>query len=217
MEEHSIYITRSTDGMIGRMDIQELGDEWDLWTTIEHHFPRAWELMDENNILAVDEDQYDRDVDEIFDYGEDSDLCDWLRTVRVVVRDSNGAQVTAFEGFVEDRQKLIDRAVDWATETIEDSGADTAEVQVTIEIGDDEVWSWQDALRTRPVVMEVILQDGTRKEETFSHAYRDYDDDYFFDEAMSLVGGNLAVTQKVADLVREIRVDGRTIYPEESA
>ena len=215
MEEHSIYIVRKTDGMIGRMDIQELGDEWDLWTTIEHYFPRAWEMMDEKNILAVDEDQYDRDVDEIFDYGEDSDLCDWLETVRVVVRDSNGAQ-TAFEGFDERRHQLVIRAVDWATETIEHSGADTAEVQVTITIGDDEVWSWQEALRVRPVVMEIILQDGTRKEETYSHAYRDYDDDYFFDEAMSLVGGKLAVTKKVEDLVREIRVDGRTIYPEGS-
>lgn len=144
MEEHSIYITRKTDGMIGRLDVQDLGDEWDLWTTIEHHFPRAWELMDEKDILAVDEDQYDRDVDEIFDQGEDSDLCDWLETVRVVVRTTIGAQ-TAFEGFSEDRQKLIDRARDWATETIENSGVDTSEVQATITIGDEEVWSWREA------------------------------------------------------------------------
>ena len=148
MEEHSIYIKRKTDGMIGRLDVQDLGDEWDLWTTIEHHFPSAWELMDEKDLLAVGEDQYDSDVDEIFDQGEDFDLCDWLRTVVVEVVEHDGFRrktLKTFEG--ESRETLVDRARDWATQWIESSGVDTSELDVRIHVGDDEVWSWQEASR----------------------------------------------------------------------
>lgn len=146
MEEHSIYIARA-DGVIGRLDVQELDDEWDVWSSIKKHWPRAYELIDPFNILGVDADIYDRDVDTVFDYGEDSDLCEWLDCIRATVRDSNGDPMTAFEDAADNRDRTIIRAIDWATATIEESGADTAAVQVTITIGDEEIWNWQDAIR----------------------------------------------------------------------
>lgn len=143
----SIYITRKTDGMIARLDVPELIEGWDAWQTIGKYFPASWYVMDITDLRGVDLDIFDRDVDAIFNPGEDSDLDNWLRTVCVAVRDSNGDLMKQFEGPAANRTYLIIDAIDWATETFESCGADTSEIQATITIGDEEIWNWQDAIR----------------------------------------------------------------------
>lgn len=134
----SIYITRKTDGMIARLDVPELIEGWDAWQTIGKYFPASWYVMDITDLRGVNLDIFDRDVDAIFCPGEDSNLDNWLRTVYVTVRDSNGDSIKQLEGPAADRTHLIIEAIWWTIATIEDSG-DTADVQVTITVGDEDL------------------------------------------------------------------------------
>lgn len=137
------WVTRE-DGKVARLYLNNWHDDADIWTQIEADYPEALDLMEDCPESA---DVIEHHVwDETFRPGDGDELADWLQTVVVEVVEYHGPHghmLKSFEG--QNRQGLIDRAIDWATETIENSGVDTSELEVIVQVGDDEVWSWREA------------------------------------------------------------------------
>ena len=137
------WVTRE-DGKVARLYLNDWHDGTDIWTQIEADYPQAVDAMEDCPESA---DVIEHHVwDETFRPGDGVELADWLRTVVVEVVEHDGFRrktLKKFEG--ESRETLIDRARDWATQWIENSGVDTSELDVVIEVGDEEVWSWQEA------------------------------------------------------------------------
>lgn len=137
------WVTRE-DGKVARLYLNNWHDGTDIWTQIEADYPQAVDAMEDCPESA---DVIEHHVwDETFRPGDGVELADWIQTVVVEVVEYDGPHghmLKSFEG--KNRQGLIDRAIDWATETIENSGVDTSELDVIVQVGDDEVWSWQEA------------------------------------------------------------------------
>lgn len=137
------WVTRE-DGKVARLYLNNWHDGSDIWTQIEADYPQAVDAMEDcpESAEVIEHHVWD----ETFRPGDGVELADWLQTVVVEVVEYDGPHghmLKSFEG--KNRQGLIDRAIDWATENIENRGVDTSELDVIVQVGDEEVWSWQEA------------------------------------------------------------------------
>ncbi len=142
----SIYIRRATDGSIGRIDLEDVPEDMDVWTALER-MPRAWEALDEECVLGANLDGYEADVEEIFDEDDDLALAGWLEEVVVKVVEfdkGTGLPLRVLKVFRGPKDLQASRARDWACEWVEGSGKDTSLLDVRVMVGDSLEWRWEE-------------------------------------------------------------------------
>lgn len=142
MEAAEVYVTRRTDGKTALVEVPDTGE--DLWTCIDRAFPRAWGLLDEDMVLL---DGADHDWVVRFRPGEDPELAKWLHEceARAVELDEGGRVVKVLGSFEGGEYYAVSHARALAQEHLENSGKDTALMDVRVMMGGETVWSSQEA------------------------------------------------------------------------
>lgn len=140
----TVWVTRE-DGSEAKVSLPSFkGDS--LWSALWREYPVTYWQINSNNILP---DDGRPSCDTEFDPDQDEALYDWLRTIRVEVAeyDPQGRRkvLKAIEGrddAPDASAALADMAIDWATTHIENSGCDTSELDIKVEIGREAEWCW---------------------------------------------------------------------------
>lgn len=134
-----LAVVMREDGETAELELPSMED---LWAAIAWAFPESYDVITEDMVRPEGSDG----ARATFRKGSDMDLADWLSEVlaRVVDVDVQGRRKVVHE--VEgERTWAVATARDWATAFVEGSGVDTAEMDVRVMVGGEEVWSWLEA------------------------------------------------------------------------
>ncbi len=144
----SIYVSRRTDGKVARIDLYDVFEDEDLWTSLARAMPATAERLGEDELLGADLDEYEDRTEELFDGDRDDGECAaWLDEceAKAVELDVMGRVTGAVAGFEGAREWAVRKAVEAAQEFIENSGVDTSELRVEVRVGDETVWAFDDS------------------------------------------------------------------------
>lgn len=142
MEKFEILVVRKRDGHAAKVEVPDVDE--DLWTCIDRAYPRAYDLMDESMVTPS---EHIEGWDEKFGPGEDPELAEWLQEceARVVELDEMERVVKVVGSFEGAEHYAESHARALAQEYVENSGKDTSLLDVRVMVGDETVWSSQEA------------------------------------------------------------------------